>query len=92
MAQPPRPVLLPAPTRRGLLALLGVGAAFLRAGGPAGAKDAKKYSQEEASYRNTPPGLETCRACSFFDEPRSCTVVEGTVSPEGWCKYFAHVE
>jgi hypothetical protein len=30
-----------------------------------------------------------CATCSLFVEPRSCKVVEGDVSPNGWCKAYA---
>jgi hypothetical protein len=26
--------------------------------------------------------------CTFFRPPGSCTVVSGTNSPQGWCKFF----
>jgi hypothetical protein len=29
------------------------------------------------------------RTCALFDKPKSCKVVEGEVSEDGWCKAFA---
>jgi hypothetical protein len=30
-----------------------------------------------------------CATCTLFEPPRGCKVVEGDVSPYGWCKAFA---
>ncbi len=47
-----------------------------------------KLSQSEAQYQNTPKGMFRCANCTFFIKPRSCKVVTGDVSPNGWCKLF----
>jgi len=47
-----------------------------------------KISQAEALYQNTPKGMFSCALCSFFIKPRSCKLVAGDISPEGWCKLF----
>jgi hypothetical protein len=49
---------------------------------------AVRVSQIDAEYRNTPKGLFSCAACTFFIRPRSCQVVTGDISPTGWCKLF----
>jgi hypothetical protein len=49
---------------------------------------AVRVSQIDAEYRNTPKGLFSCAACTFFIRPRSCKVVAGDISPTGWCKLF----
>jgi hypothetical protein len=73
------------PTRRELItAALGLGAAS-----PARAEELRaKLSQIAAEYQNTPKGLFSCAACTFFIRPRSCKVVSGNISPNGWCKFF----
>jgi len=76
------------PTRRALLAA-GLGAWVFPA--PAltvRADEASKVSQAEALYRPTPNGLFSCAACTLFVKPRSCKVVAGDISPNGWCKLF----
>jgi hypothetical protein len=30
--------------------------------------------------------------CTFFEAPKSCKVVEGDISRDGWCKVFAAVD
>jgi hypothetical protein len=45
-------------------------------------------SQAEAVYQDWPKNGLTCAACSLFRKPRSCEIVEGDISPNGWCKFF----
>jgi hypothetical protein len=40
------------------------------------------------SATKTPQGCERCDNCSQFQAPSSCKVVEGDVSPAGWCKVY----
>ena len=48
----------------------------------------QKLSQADAEYQDRPKNGLTCAACSLFRKPRSCEVVEGDISPNGWCKFF----
>lgn len=48
----------------------------------------RKMSQAEADYQDQPKGGFACAACSLFRLPRSCEVVQGDISPRGWCKFF----
>jgi hypothetical protein len=48
----------------------------------------RKMSQADAEYQDRPKSGLTCAACSLFRRPRSCEVVEGDISPNGWCKFF----
>ena len=48
----------------------------------------RKMSQAEAQYQATPRGGLSCVGCTFFRSPSSCQVVEGEVSPTGWCRLF----
>jgi hypothetical protein len=48
----------------------------------------KKVSQAEAEYQDRPKGGLACAACTLFRPPRSCEVVQGDISPSGWCKFF----
>jgi len=79
-------------SRRGLLkaaALFG-GAALGRAF-DAAAQDAKpkvimkKYSKERVGYRDEPYQGRTCAKCVLYAGDGICAIVEGQVSPEGWC-------
>jgi hypothetical protein len=53
------------------------------------ARGADKMSKQAAQYEDAPHGIAMCATCSLFEEPRSCKVVEGDVSPNGWCKAYA---
>ena len=72
------------PTRWGVIAAaLELGAVL-----PARAEEAPaKVSQLAAAYQGT-QGLFSCAVCTFFIRPRSCKVVNGDISPTGWCKLF----
>jgi len=50
--------------------------------------DAGKKSKSEAGYQETPQGDQTCANCALFVAPASCGVVDGTISPSGWCKLY----
>jgi hypothetical protein len=49
----------------------------------------EKMTREQAQYQDTPKGIYSCELCSLFEAPKSCKVVEGEVSKDGWCKAFA---
>jgi hypothetical protein len=52
---------------------------------------AKKTSQSAAKYQDTPKdGLE-CDMCTLFQAPNACQVVEGVISPKGWCALFSGI-
>ena len=48
----------------------------------------QKMSQADSEYQDRPKNGLTCAACSLFRKPRSCEIVEGDISPNGWCKFF----
>lgn len=48
----------------------------------------QKMSRSEAEYQDAPKNGLTCAACTLFRPPRSCEVVAGDISPNGWCKFF----
>ena len=47
-----------------------------------------KPSQKLVGYQDTPKGNLRCDNCLQFEPPSSCKVVEGDVSPAGWCKVY----
>jgi hypothetical protein len=53
------------------------------------AQQPAKMSKAQAEYQDSPKGIQSCATCSLFDEPDKCRVVEGSVSPNGWCKAYA---
>jgi hypothetical protein len=47
-----------------------------------------KMTRQQAEYQDTPSGLYSCGMCTLFEAPKSCKVVEGDISSDGWCKAF----
>lgn len=78
-------------SRRGLLrhgALLAAGAAL--AGGTVVATSASaKMSQKAVSYQGTPKGADRCDGCKLWQPPAACKLVDGVISPAGWCTLYA---
>jgi hypothetical protein len=48
-----------------------------------------KMAQKAVEYQDTPKNDQECSNCSLFQEPNSCTIVDGEISPKGWCKFWA---
>jgi hypothetical protein len=72
--------------------LLLQGAAVLGAAIPfaaAGAMAAGKMSQAAVAYQGSPKGAQNCANCKLFEKPSGCKLVDGTVSPNGWCRIWA---
>ena len=64
-----------------------LGGLALQIAGPACARE--KMTKQQAEYQDTPKDIRMCATCTLFEPPKSCQVVEGDVSPEGWCNAFA---
>jgi hypothetical protein len=47
-----------------------------------------KTSQPSVGYQDSPKGDQQCSNCSLFQEPNGCTIVDGNISPAGWCKFW----
>ena len=75
----------------GAAALVGTGTACLIATRAAAqTKTAQtKTPQTAAKYQDHPQGQSKCSGCVQFQAPDACKVVEGKISPEGWCQLFA---
>jgi hypothetical protein len=67
---------------------LGAGLAVAAGLGGTAARAQQKFSKAAAEYQDTPKNRLTCAACSLFRAPQSCAVVEGEISPQGWCRFF----
>jgi hypothetical protein len=48
----------------------------------------EKISQADAKYQGTPKGDQRCDGCILFQPPNACKVVQGEISPSGWCQLF----
>ena len=45
----------------------------------------QKVPQATVKYQDKPNGDQRCDNCLQFVAPNSCKVVDGTISPSGWC-------
>jgi len=45
----------------------------------------QKAAKEAMKYQDKPNGDKQCSNCSQFVAPGSCKIVEGAVSPSGYC-------
>jgi hypothetical protein len=52
---------------------------------PRGSRAQQKQSKQVAQYQDSPKGDQKCADCRFFIEGGSCQLVEGEISPNGWC-------
>ena len=77
-------------SRRGLLSstALALGAAAT-ATVASQATAQEKLPQADAKYQATPKGDQRCDGCMLFQPPNACKVVQGDISPGGWCQLFA---
>lgn len=69
-----------------LAALLSGGVASLAAELP------RKLTKAEAKYQDHPNDIQMCSTCTRFVKPNQCKVVDGDVSPDGWCRLFDMVD
>ncbi|MBV8800296.1 MAG: high-potential iron-sulfur protein [Alphaproteobacteria bacterium] len=69
---------------RGTALAAGTAATLL---GTAGRAEAK-MSYQASGYQATPKGDQKCANCSLFKPPSSCILVDGDISPEGWCRFY----
>ena len=77
-------------SRRNLLrgaTLAAGGAAFLAATMTAQRAEAK-MAQTAAGYQATPKDGKRCADCAVFVAPSSCRLVDGTISSDGYCRFF----
>jgi hypothetical protein len=80
---------LAALTRRSLLrgAALTVGSTALLAAAVTPAE--AKMAQKAAGYQDSPKDGQACSTCALFKAPSSCTLVDGSISPNGWCRFYS---
>ncbi|HTW85478.1 MAG TPA: high-potential iron-sulfur protein [Candidatus Sulfotelmatobacter sp.] len=47
-------------------------------------------NKKQFHYQDKPgPGGKKCAGCRFFRAPHGCSIVTGTISPNGWCIAWA---
>ncbi len=77
-------------SRRDFLNIAAVGGAAVIASGLASSASAapKKFSQQQAHSQPIPKSGQRCQTCALWQSPTSCQVVDGQVSPAGWCMLY----
>jgi hypothetical protein len=70
------------------VATYGAGAAIIQGLGSRLANAQAKAAPNAVSYQDKPKGAQRCDACSSFQPPNACKMVEGEISPQGWCSLF----
>ena len=74
-------------SRRSLLkgVVMFAGASLTAVLGTGTARAQQKATKEAMKYQDKPNGDKQCGNCLQFTAPNSCKIVEGTVSPQGYC-------
>lgn len=70
------------PRRRALIAL-----AALAVAGRSAAQ--AKVAKSAVQYQDQPKGDRRCSGCVHFVDGSACKIVEGTISPQGWCLAYS---
>ena len=74
-------------SRRRVLTIA-AGAAGASVAGLGVARAQAKTPQKAMKYQDTPKGDQRCENCKQFQPPSACKVVDGTISPQGWCTVY----
>jgi hypothetical protein len=53
-----------------------------------GASAGTKVSQPAVHYQTNPQNGQECDACAHFAAPGTCKLVDGDISPKGWCRLW----
>lgn len=73
-------------SRRKIIKFMVLGATVPILNSLIGQAQAAKASKESMQYRDKPNGKEHCSNCmQFIPASGECKVVEGSISPNGWC-------
>jgi hypothetical protein len=47
-----------------------------------------KISKAAVAYQDQPNGDKECGKCAQFQPPAACKLVDGNISPQGYCQLF----
>jgi hypothetical protein len=50
-----------------------------------------KISKAAVAYQDQPDGDKECAKCAQFEPPVACKLVDGPISPQGYCRLFAPI-
>jgi hypothetical protein len=67
------------------------GTAVVIAARPDPASAAPKISQAAVAYQDHPQDDKRCGKCLQFQAPDSCKMVDGAISPQGFCRIFVPI-
>jgi hypothetical protein len=81
------------PSRRAFLqrAVGAAGATAILCREPLRASAAIKISKGAVAYQDQPEGDKKCAQCAQFEPPAACKLVDGPISPQGYCRLFAPI-
>lgn len=48
----------------------------------------QKMPKEQAKYQNAPKDGQQCSGCRHFVPANACKLVQGEISPQGWCMLY----
>jgi len=69
--------------------LLGGVLIFVGLNGGPGRAQSDKMSKKQAGYVVRDKGAtQICAQCIYFISPSDCVLVQGPISPQGWCTYY----
>jgi len=72
--------------RRVLVAVAASGSALAMGARPAAA--GTKIAQSAVYYQMSPKDGQQCGQCAQFLSPHGCKLVDGDISPSGWCRLW----
>jgi len=52
------------------------------------ARSGAKMAQDVVHYEATPKDGQECDQCAHFAAPHACKLVDGDISPKGWCRLW----
>lgn len=77
------------PTRRAMLKAIAATTAVIAL--PKIASAQAKTSKQAAQYQDKPKNGQECDTCRFYVPGKkmgTCQLVEGSISPKGWCQFY----
>lgn len=75
-------------SRRDFLNITAVGTGAVLAIGLTASPAQAKVPQKVVNYQPKPKGNQSCATCGLFVPQTSCKLVDGTVTPQGWCTLY----
>lgn len=79
--------ILPSLSRRRAL-MVAIAGSIGAVAGKAAADSANKAPQRAAGYQLKANGGKKCADCAQFRAPDGCSIVQGPISPDGWCRLY----